>query len=116
MRCFFGLRASSMPATSTSRFGGQPDSSAIRAGTANLRVHLDYVGWLTERRTWLAGDQFSLADIAVGTLLRYLTVRWAAKPWREQYPNLAAYSDRLELRSSFKNTVPVPQVIRDRVA
>lgn len=61
-------------------------------------------------------NTFSLADIAVGTLLRYLTVRWVAKPWREQYPNLAAYSDRLELRPSFKNTVPVPQVIRDRVA
>jgi len=59
---------------------------------------------------------FTLADIAVGTLLRYLTVRWAAKPWREQYPGLAQYSDRLETRPSFKNSVPVPQVIRDRVA
>ena len=61
-------------------------------------------------------NTFSLADVAVGTLLRYLTVRWPNKPWREQYPNLAAYSDRLELRPSFKNSVPVPQVIRDRVA
>jgi len=61
-------------------------------------------------------NTFSLADIAAGTLLRYLTVRWPAKPWRDQYPNLAAYSDRLELRPSFKNSVPVPQVIRDRVA
>jgi len=45
-----------------------------------------------------------------------LSVRWPAKPWRETYPNLAIYSDRLELRSSFKNSVPVPQIIRDRVA
>ncbi|MEI6839280.1 MAG: glutathione S-transferase C-terminal domain-containing protein, partial [Alcaligenaceae bacterium] len=36
-------------------------------------------------------NTFSLADIAAGTLLRYLTVRWPAKPWRDQYPNLAAY-------------------------
>ena len=62
------------------------------------------------------GDTLTLADIAVGTLLRYLTVRWPTKPWRVQYPGLAVYSDRLELRPSFMATVPVPQVIRDRVA
>ena len=61
-------------------------------------------------------NKLTLADIAVGTLLRYLTVRWPDKPWREQYPGLAVYSDRLELRPSFMATVPVPQVIRDRVA
>ncbi|MBI4183494.1 MAG: glutathione S-transferase family protein [Proteobacteria bacterium] len=43
---------------------GEPDSRAIRAGKANVRYHLDYVAWLAERRRWLAGDEFSLADIA----------------------------------------------------
>ena len=61
-------------------------------------------------------DTFSMADIATGTLLRYLTVRWPQNDWRVQYPNLAAFSDRLEERPSFANTRPVPQVIRDRVA
>ena len=36
----------------------------MRAGLANIRIHLDYVAFLVERRTWLAGDKFSLADIA----------------------------------------------------
>ena len=57
-----------------------------------------------------------MADIAVGSLLGYLTVRWPNSPWREQYPTLAALSDRLEARPSFATTRPVPQVIRDRVA
>ena len=61
-------------------------------------------------------DTFSMADIATGTLLRYITVRWPENDWRAQYPNLAVYSDRLEERPSFANTRPVPQVIRDRVA
>ena len=61
-------------------------------------------------------DTFSMADIATGTLLRYITVRWPQNDWRVQYPNLAVYSDRLEERPSFANTRPVPQVIRDRVA
>ena len=35
---------------------GHPDSSAIRAGHANIHTHLDYIVWLTERRSWLAGS------------------------------------------------------------
>lgn len=48
---------------------GGPDSGAIRAGKANIRIHLDYISWLTERRNWLAGNQFSLADIAAAAQL-----------------------------------------------
>ncbi|WKA26527.1 glutathione S-transferase N-terminal domain-containing protein [Bradyrhizobium roseum] len=62
------------------------------------------------------GGVFSMADIASGTVLKYIDVRWPENPWRAEYPNLAAYSDRLERRPSFASTVPVPQVIRDKVA
>lgn len=48
---------------------GGPDSGAIRAGKANIKIHLDYIAWLTERRNWLAGSQFSLADIAAASQL-----------------------------------------------
>ncbi|MBI3453698.1 MAG: glutathione S-transferase family protein [Rhodospirillales bacterium] len=68
---------------------GEPNSSAIRAGYANIRYHLDYIGWLTERRRFLAGDKFSLADIAAAAQLSALDyindVPWAeherAKDW-----------------------------------
>ena len=43
---------------------GNPDAAALRAGYANLRHHLDYIGWLAETRTWLAGPELSLADFA----------------------------------------------------
>src|ERR1700752_4926032 len=43
---------------------GQPNSLAIRAGHTNLPYHLDYLGYLVERRRWLAGDHLSLAGIA----------------------------------------------------
>lgn len=77
---------------------------------------LRYLSTAIGEKEFCHGDAFTLADIAAGTLLRYLSVRWPTKPWRETYPNLAIYSDRLELRPSFKNSVPVPQIIRDRVA
>lgn len=51
---------------------GEPFGPAIRAGLTNIRHHLDYIGWLVERRRWLAGDQFSLADIAAAAHLSCL--------------------------------------------
>ncbi len=48
---------------------GHPNASAIRAGHANIHHHLDYIAWLCDRRTWLAGDRFSLADIAAAAQL-----------------------------------------------
>ncbi len=43
---------------------GQPDAAVIRAGYANLKHHLVYLGWLAETRKWLAGNTLSLADFA----------------------------------------------------
>ena len=66
-------------------------------------------------REWVVGESFGLADIATGTVLRYIDVRFPEHPWRAQYPNLMALSARLEARPSFAATVPVPQVISDKV-
>lgn len=68
---------------------GNPDATAIRAGYANLRAHLDYVGWLAETRPWLAGTSLTLADLAAAAHLSALDylgdVDWslneAAKDW-----------------------------------
>lgn len=35
-----------------------------RAALYNVRGHLDYIAYLCDRRRWLAGDHFSVADIA----------------------------------------------------
>ena len=64
---------------------------------------------------FLVGDAFGLADLCVGTVLRYLEVRYAEHPWRDDHSNLAAMSDRLESRPSFAATVPVPQTITEAV-
>lgn len=60
-------------------------------------------------KPFAVGDSFTLGDIAVGTALGYLSVRYADYDWRKQYPNLVAFSARLEQRPSFAGTVPVPQ-------
>lgn len=51
---------------------GNPDGAAIRAGYANLKTHMEVIGWLAERRTWLAGPHLSLADFAAAAHLSAL--------------------------------------------
>lgn len=63
----------------------------------------------------LVGDRLGLADIAAGTVLGYLAVRFPELDWRTRHPALAGLSARLEGRPSFRATVPVPQRISGSV-
>ncbi len=44
-------------------------------------------------RTWTVGDMFSLGDIATGTVLGYMSLRFPEIDWRSRHPNLATLSD-----------------------
>ena len=87
---------------------GGPSSKAVRAGHANIHSHLDYIGYQTERRTWLAGDDFSLADIAAAAHLSSIDylgdVPWAeheeAKDW------YARIKSRPSFRSILEDNIP----------
>jgi glutathione S-transferase len=78
---------------------GEPNSAAIRAGASNVHYHLEYIGWLTERRKFLAGDKYSLADIAAAAHLSCLDyigdVPWAqherAKDWYARIKSRPAF-------------------------
>ncbi|MFO1058347.1 MAG: glutathione S-transferase family protein [Dongiaceae bacterium] len=80
--------------------GRGPDSAAIRAGHAAIGPHLDYVAWLSDRRTWLAGDQFSLADIAAAAQLSTLDYLGDV-PW-ERHPEAKDWYARVKSRPSFR--------------
>jgi glutathione S-transferase len=79
---------------------GQPNSAAIRAGKANISYHLDYIGYLIERRRWLAGDHFSLADIAAAAHLSAIDYLGDV-PWDEHEPAKEWYA-RVKSRPSFR--------------
>jgi glutathione S-transferase len=79
---------------------GQPNSTAIRAGKANIVYHLDYVSWLAERRRWLAGDHFSLADISAAAHLSALDYLGDV-PWQDHEPAKEWYA-RVKSRPSFR--------------
>lgn len=79
---------------------GHPDSGAIRAGQQNLGYHLDYIGWLIERRNWLAGDDFGLADVAAAAQLSCVDYLGDV-PWTDHEPAKDWYA-RVKSRPSFR--------------
>lgn len=93
---------------------GNPDASAIRAGYANLRPHLEYLGWLAETRAWLAGAHVSLADFAAAAHLSALDyigdVDWslneAAKDWYARVKSRPCFRGLLADRVA--NVTPPP--------
>jgi glutathione S-transferase len=79
---------------------GQPNSQAIRAGHANLPHHLDYIGYLVDRRRWLAGEYFSIADITAAAHLSTLDYLGDV-PW-EQNDLAREWYARIKSRPSFR--------------
>jgi glutathione S-transferase len=55
---------------------------------------------------YCAGNQYTLADVAVGCCLGWLSFRFPEITWREDYANLAKLYDKLAERPSFKDTQP----------
>ncbi len=88
--------------------GGEPNGMAIRAATANLQQHLQYVSYLVERRNWLAGSNLSLADLAAAgaiSCLDYLgVVAW------EQHANAKEWYMRIKSRKAMRG------ILSDRLA
>ena len=79
---------------------GQPDSQSIRLANANLHLHLQYIAWLADRRSWLAGDSFSLADIAAGAHLSVVDYLGDI-PW-DEHPEAKDWYARVKSRPSFR--------------
>ena len=51
---------------------GRPSSEALKAGRANLDNHLKYFEWILKKRTYLAGETLSAADILYAATLSSL--------------------------------------------
>ncbi len=85
-----------------------PDMNRVRAAKQMLKGHMDYVAMLAEERSWLAGNDLSLADLAAAahiSAIDYLgDIAWA------DYPVAAQWYSRIKSRPSFRSllsdTVP----------
>ncbi|MFN7709696.1 MAG: glutathione S-transferase family protein [Holosporales bacterium] len=80
--------------------GGGPDSQRIRQGASAIHDHLDYICWLADRRHWLAGNDYSLADIAAAAHLSCVDFTGHV-PW-EKYPEAKEWYARIKSRPTFR--------------
>jgi len=85
---------------SVSAGGGGPDMPIVRAALHNIRYHLDYVCYLMEDRTWLAGDQLTIADFIAAAHFSCLDYVGDV-PWN-QYEAAKEWYVRLKSRPSFR--------------
>lgn len=80
---------------------GYPDSTNVKAGARAIRYHIDYMGWLLDKRRWLAGDSMTLADFAAAAHLSALDyvsdVDW------DRNANVREWYSKIKSRPSFRS-------------
>lgn len=85
-----------------------PDSSAIRRGNNAIPAYFEYISWLSDRRNWLAGDEFSFADIVAAAHISSLdyigSIEW------ERFPLVKDWYVRIKSRPSFRG------ILQDRIS
>jgi glutathione S-transferase len=80
--------------------GGPPAADVIRAARTNVRYHLAYIGWLAQRRNYLAGERLTYADLAAAANLSAIDYLGDV-PWIENDAAKAWYA-RIKSRPSFR--------------
>ena len=76
------------------------DSARLRKASQDLLLHLDYIGWLVARRNFLAGDHFSMADIAAAAHISALDYLGLI-PFEHNY-DMKSWYMRVKSRPTFK--------------
>ena len=79
---------------------GNPDANVLRVGRKNLKIHLEYIDWLSKNRDWLAGNEFTIADISAAANISIIDYLGEIN-WRE-YVSAKEWYARIKSRPSFR--------------
>lgn len=77
-----------------------PDSMVLRQARHALYEHMDYISWLFDRRSWLAGSTLTLADLSAAAHLSCIDYLGDV-PW-EKYASAKEWFVRIKSRPSFR--------------
>ena len=82
---------------------GNPDANILRVGRKNLKIHMEYIDWLSKNRDWLAGNEFTIADISAAaniSIIDYLgEINW------KEYSSAKDWYARIKSRPSFRKVL-----------
>ncbi len=88
----------------------KPDPACVRSAGAKLTTHMEYISWLVDRRNWLAGKEFSIADVSAASFISVLdylgVIQW------QKYEMAKSWYVRIKSRPSFRGVLNdnLPQV------
>jgi glutathione S-transferase len=85
---------------------GKPDRQAIEAVTPALREQIEVLDKAVAKTGYLAGDQYTFADINLMPILYYMRLVPEGAEALGRATHLAAYYGRHAERPSFKSTIP----------
>jgi glutathione S-transferase len=80
--------------------GGAPEMNLLRAARHNIKYHLSYIDWLMQKRSYLAGEALSFADLAAAAHLSVLDY-FSDVPWAEA-PHAKLWYARIKSRPAFR--------------
>lgn len=84
-----------------------PQDDGRRAFDARQQAAVDRALALLEAEAATLAGPFTIGTLAVGCALGYLDFRFAAEPWRDAHPKLAAWFAGAANAGPFANTMPV---------
>ena len=88
------------------REASRQDAAWIARQMDKVNAAIAAVATRLGRDAYLGGAQLNLADIACACALFWAEFRMPELGWRETYPNLKAWAERMEMRPSFAATRP----------
>lgn len=79
------------------------DNPVVQFGKAKYRQALKLLDERVKSNEWLAGEEFTAADIMV--MFPLTTMRYFSPYSLEEYPNVLKYLERIARREGFKKTM-----------
>lgn len=79
---------------------GYPDGACLKAGSRNIRVHLDYMTYLLEDHSWLSGKRMTMADLTAAAHISSLDYLGDV-PWND-YPAVREWYAVMKSRPGFR--------------
>lgn len=85
----------------------QPNANIISSARYNLGIHFEYMTYLLEKNTWIAGERFSIADVVASSYISVLDY-FGEIPWHK-IPTIKDWYCIVKSRPSFRS------LLRDNV-
>jgi len=84
-----------------------PNSKVLKAGINNLRFHMEYVDYLADKNSYIAGKKLTLADLTVAAHLSVIDYLGDIS-WNE-YKNAKLWYAKIKSRPSFQ------EILKDNI-